>query len=600
MTVRINPSDYYIYKFFSVYYPKFPIELMVKILQYTTIQDILLFQSLTKDDETKKLEIKHITNEKLTYEINCKHRFKPFHFINGIANVVALMGDREPSISVRLDFKEGKYFKRSCLEYIEGLPSCFNFELNFDELRYSKYDDLISFIDFTYITSLKILKMTSGERSMKLNFSRLYVKSFHLVTNLSHIKLTLPSFEDLTDLSIDNAFEGEYYANLVNLKTFGIYISKGRRFNIEHVPRGVTELKIVVKYVSKSENENCEYVKIKSRQDWPINLKSLTLDDSKNEAGAFKDVFGVLPSNLIKFSVCGHSFYKFSSQFPDSIIDLHLYSTFSVMDIPYVDLQFPSSLENIVFQNLKMIVPNKSYNLPTRLKSFKLDFSDLSLSLNNFNFDHCKSSLKNLQISRYEEPLVFSNLNFSEFLKLTNIELVSCGIKSLSHFKPPRCLKTLQVCRNPITTIDETCDLFNNENGCPLLQSISIKGCQISFISPNIEWPINLKSLVIQDEVPKDFYFNTSIAKHESLETLYLSVLSSFKFCEVDKAIKRKTKIKSFVLSVTDDFLPTKPYELLKFYDKIHLFLGKRVLNRKADTSVFENLTLLLGDSNSR
>ncbi|KAK6460610.1 hypothetical protein DFJ63DRAFT_337367 [Scheffersomyces coipomensis] len=403
----------------------------------------------------------------------------------------------------------------------------------------------------------------------------------------------------MTDLTIDNAFDGEYYSKFVNLKRFHINVSKGRNFKIEHVPKSVTSLKITVNSTNKFNDFDARngHVKIKARQDWPPQLKSLSLDDSRNKTRAFTDLLNKLPLNLQSLSICGHSQCQALSQVSESMCELSLKSTFQILNASHVDLnlEFHSKLTTLSLDNLKMISSTKSCKLPNGLKIFHLFSCDFSLSLNNFKFDNCKSTLKRLRISRYKEPFEFINLNFSVFSNLTDICFNSCGIKSLTHFKPPYCLKKLEIYHNPISTIDESCDLFNNENSYPMLQEVLIENCKISKISPNVEWPINLQHLTIKDEKVKEFYFNASIAKHQSLRILTLSKLSAIKFCDCVN-VNSKSNFSQLDLTVTQDFLPTSPYDLLKFYDKVHLFLRKRVIDRKQIIYKCGTLRLFLGD----
>ncbi|KAK6463174.1 hypothetical protein DFJ63DRAFT_312496 [Scheffersomyces coipomensis] len=435
------------------------------------------------------------------------------------------------------------------------------------------------------VSSISISRLIGTESVMNLDlsdFARL--QKFRLVSNNSNLKLKLSPniFENLTDLAIDNIFDSEFYSKFVNLRIFEIYIQKGRNFEIKFIPREVNTMTIVAENLKETKYISDGQVIVHSPEDWPPNLRHLTLDDSNNSDGVFNDAICKLPPYLTKLEVAGYPINQILSQIPITVTHLYLTFTFPTSGVEKSSLDFPPSLQMLKLEGLVLETTDKIYNVPKGVKSLYLFSCDFSMSLNNLNFDSCKSSLEWLQFANCLDFFSLANVDYSEFSRLNEIRFSCCMISSLTNFRPPSCLNSLHISDNPIVSIDESCPLFNNERGYPLLKWICIDDCQISFISPNIELPTNLTDLTITDSTTKVFYFNSSIARHVSLKYLHLSKLSRIEFCDDIHESCKESNFSLMDLTVTNDFFSTLPEALSIFYDKLELYMGRTLCNRES------------------
>ncbi|KAK6465217.1 hypothetical protein DFJ63DRAFT_310317 [Scheffersomyces coipomensis] len=583
-------DDNYIYKFFTFCYINFPIELKITILKHLSLARILLFKSLIKDDETKNLQIRSITTEKL-YDVICKHCEKCFqsnsfsdiiHLIKGTDNIIPIVLRSDESAHYKLG--EQNCFSFSHLDEYYGIENNTEFELDFYNLYYSKCMNLTDFPYPNRVSTISILKIIGTETLMELDLSPFsQLKTLRLISKNNMLKLVLSPnvFESVNELAIDNNFDSDYYTKFKNLKIFEIFIQKGRNFYIKSIPRGVITLTIITQYLTMTKETWGGEVLLDSWKDWPRNLRHLSVNDMYNSNGIFKDVISKLPPHLSTLTVHGYPINSILSQIPDSISHLNVNFKVPTCNVEKIDFDFPSSLQSLTLNGLVLKAIDKIYKVPRGVTSFNLSNCEFSMSLDNFNFDNCKSCLEWLQFDNCLDSFSLVNADFNDFTKLNKIIFTKCGIYSLSNFRPPSCLSSLRIFNNPITSIDESCQLFNKERDYPLLRTIWINGCQISLISSNIEFPVNLNELVIVDNTTKVFYFNSSIARHVSLKTIHLSKLSSIEFCDDIDETCMKSNFSSMSLNVTNDFLPSHPDSLKVFYDKLELYVRKTLYTRE-------------------
>ncbi|KAK6465288.1 hypothetical protein DFJ63DRAFT_310387 [Scheffersomyces coipomensis] len=580
-------DDYYIYNFFTTYYSKFPIELKIRILSQLSIAKIILFKSFINDNETKGLQIKSITTQKI-HDFRCDFCGNNPKG-NSISDIIKLVKNTDNIIPIVVHFEERTYQERpknfsfNHLKY--GLQNNADFELMYHHLYYFKCMNLRKFPYKDKVSSISISRLKGDETVMELDLSAFTeLKKFRLISNNNILKLKLSPklFENVTDLAIDNIFDSEFYSKFIYLRNFEIYIQKGRDIEIKLIPRGVITLKIVAECGNVAKHTSGGQVIVNSKEDWPPNLRHLTLGDSYNTDGVFNNAICYSPPYLTTLIILGYPINEILSQIPITITDLDLTFAFTLASPASgvkSELHFPPCLQNLTLFGLVLETIDEVYNVPRGVTSFRLVACEFSTSSIDFNFDNCKSSLEWLLFDHCLEFFAFANVDYSDFSKLNEIKFSNCGVSSLTNFIPPSCLSSLKISNNPITFIDESCPLFNNEKGYPLLKSIWIEHCQISFISPNIELPLNLNDLIIADDTTKVFYFNSSIARHVSLKHLYLSKLCGFQFCDDVEVSSKESNFWWMELNVTDDFFPTHD-ALNIFYDKLELYFGRTLRYR--------------------
>ncbi|KAK6462668.1 hypothetical protein DFJ63DRAFT_335981 [Scheffersomyces coipomensis] len=589
-------NDEYIYKFFTKFYGKLPIELKVAILSHLSIPKILLLKSLINDDETRSLPIKSITKDKIHAGV-C--RCENIHLENRLSRKEALINtDDIIPIIVHVNTDErcrefdltrteltgsAYWFKKVSRSY--DFESNADLELSFDEITYSKCEELKEFPGYYNVSGINISELTGTHYLRSLDFSKFTnLEQFQIISNNSLSKLSLSPtiFEKVTDLAIDNVLEEEFYSKFINLKRFDIHIQKGRNLHIASIPRRVETLKITVEHIRIALKSTGGQIIINSSEDWPQHLKHLTLDDSRYLVCNFTEVSKYkLPSYLRTLKTSGFPYGRLLSQLPDSLIDLNMDITRHTIDFEgssneQVDFEFPSSLRNINLQLLDVNAKDKTYNLPKGLKTFIAIGCDFKIPFNNFNFNTCNTCLEHLEFEN--NSIEFTNLYFTNFTKLKVIKLSGCRIDSLTYFTPPSCLKVLELCNNPIKSIDETCPLFNNPARYNMLEKIEISESKISFISSKIDLPINLQSLTIRDAKIQNFCFTPSIVNHKSLRNLWLSRLQSIDFCDDDKSENKcESSIKTLYLGVNSHLHTWCFKDIKKFYLNLETCLGKKI-----------------------
>ncbi|KAK6462698.1 hypothetical protein DFJ63DRAFT_170288 [Scheffersomyces coipomensis] len=607
------------------------IELVMKIqiLSYLSIEDIVLFKSLINDVEIEDVPIKDITKERLRIEYMRDHdelihseeldlefgsneekmamKLLKMHFHHieqsqlKLQKLIKLNKVCQDIIPIHIDSVNAHHIPLKFLNGFSGESQKFDLILEVENLSHKSISDLDEFSYPDIISGIIITSVPTSDFSTDFNIdfeSKMYDLSRYKNLRL----LNVPSFSTyssifspnlfntLTDLIINNICEFEYLSHFNKLERLEVEINAEEEFYIKDLPRRISKLKLIV-------DVDVDPVIINSSDDWPPNLKSLSLKDDYCDEPPFVNFQNYdLPSNLTSLDVEGHFLDGLLDKSPVSLTELTLSQESYYDNSQLINFKIPHGITKLDLTEFNS--SNNSLDLPSGLQSFKLFNCNFSMPVNDFNFDHCKSSLRVFEVESYKNPISFTNLDFSEFSKLTNISIADCAITSLSSFNPPTCLRYLDIIDNSIKTLDESCPLFNNPSKYSQFVEATFKDCQITRISPNIKWPIHLQDLFISDSCEKKFFFTSSIARHKSLRKLHLGVLSSIHIYDLNITKSGDpSKFEKLTFTFTSDSIPKTKQDYNRFYDKIEFHVGKKIQKRAYKTNLNKDVVMKFVDT---
>ncbi|KAK6465906.1 hypothetical protein DFJ63DRAFT_36095 [Scheffersomyces coipomensis] len=582
-------TDAYIAKFFKSTFPNFAYDLIIQTFQFLTIPEFLLLQSLIKDDYISSIKIDQITKKRfIAIDSDCsfgedkqsvvddniiqKENFKILvQAANSIPNNL---------IPVRFWFLE--IFRSKMIN--ESIDCYDNFDIAFQfcDLNYPQYKKLERYRKSSYVTELLIYSIQFIDRkypnNIDLDFSSyVNLRTFKVnrLTNVRSIKLD-SSFETLTDLSTLDKFHEDYLASFINLKNLSLRFQKNLK--IKKLPRSIVTLELKPLY------EISEII-INSSSDWPEDLRSLSLEISDS---SLDQVRNKLPLQLKSLKISYLSTIEKSiPDLPFALNDLELRYSPKVLEDPnlsvFLDPKqiFSSGLETLKIYSLILLNESKNQiHVLHGLQKLTIWIRECLFSLDNIILDKAKSSLKYLvlKIDKYE--FEFSSLDFSEFSELTSITLMGCNISSLHHFMLPPCLNNLEFHNNHFALIDHTCPIFSDSWRYPNLHYLTFYSCDIDYISPRINLPINLRTLAIPHYQTKRLL--ESILRHNSLTYFNLrNSLTSFDMFDDFISTTRKTKSNIHTMDLNlEDRLTQDKAGLDEFYDKIEIVFQKKIVKR--------------------
>ncbi|KAK6462594.1 hypothetical protein DFJ63DRAFT_342226 [Scheffersomyces coipomensis] len=565
-------------------FEQFPIELKVRIFTYLKVLDIVKFKSIIDDETVQGIRVKDIGNKWIRLKFNVSHNdYKDIlhedeHFTHSLVNKLSIfdqisdLANSRDCIVVGIDCKQIGYVPIQFLNRLIGDKQIFELQLHFDTIDYDECKKLESFQHANQITVLNLSCIRySHDKICLSNLSESRVDKIIYSTDL---------FNTLHHLVIDERL-GEDLLKFNNLKTLNIRLSSHSDFHIKSLPRNILKLVLSSYFGGK--------VRINSSEDWPMNLKDLTLLGLPTTFNEIQDC--ELPSTLIKLFVMVKSFYSIIRQIPKSILDveLNIWGKNGVIDDE--DFKFPTSLTRLVLISLDLeIKGNRNhFIIPENIIEFQLINCKLPIPLNNFNFENCKSMLEGLAIRRYNTGESYYNLDFSQFPKLRHIIFEDCGIDNLHNFIPPPGLIIISIDKSQIHSIDETMPLFKNPLQFPLLKSISIKNCPIEYFSPTIELPINLEILFIYGSTFDNLDILLPTISHENLKEVHFSRIASMEFKEIPNFKRDKpSNIEIIHIKFTEDFLRVRDNNIDELIRIVELYFGKKVNYSKVELSQTE------------
>ncbi|KAK6462347.1 hypothetical protein DFJ63DRAFT_153131 [Scheffersomyces coipomensis] len=497
-------NDGYILKFFLRLFPKFPYDIMLKILQLLPIPHILILQSISNDDYTKSLKIQQITNQRflVDYPIFEKRStsadFITTRKIFEIKQTFRIMAEltrsqKENIIPVKIQFSTKYCFRKvfpvKLLNELLGDSNNFDLALKLPKLAYKEYIKLQRYKKSLNVSSLTIDEVENRRghfRNIDLDFSNYSNLNSFGLTTLAHIRsLNLNSvLYKLTELEIVDCFDVDYITKFVNLKILSLQFND--TFYVKRLPRNVITLCL------KNFSTVCNLI-IESSEDWPQNLNSLCMYiySSNGLEGVTNNK---LSPNLEKLQINCYKSWKSLPELPESLIELK-FDTSSKEELDINEL-FQLRLPIISIKGFKLVNDlNTSIEAIDGLEKFSISANDCDFPLDSIYFENAKSSLRDLSVHFWKQSFPSTNLNFSEFTKLTNISLTGCKIINLSVLELPVSIIRLSINDDYFESVDNTCSLFSNPSRYRNLLHLIIYG--IEYISPRVQFPMNLESLEI-------------------------------------------------------------------------------------------------------
>ncbi|KAK6463594.1 hypothetical protein DFJ63DRAFT_125689 [Scheffersomyces coipomensis] len=629
-------SDEYISRFYKLLFPKFSYDLIVQTLSYLTIPKILLIQSLVNDEYIKRIKINQITKRRLYIEHFSCSGFTPEEFRiserkrRKIFQDILTLIKSYPDNIVPIYFNFFNKFPIGSINELLRKLENYDIALEFDELNYPQCKKLEGYKGSSNVTRISIDTVTLVDRRfptyVDLNFSNYAnLKTFEVQEFINVRSLRLDgSFESLTFLSIRDIFHEDYLAKFINLKTLCLEFQKN--LNIRKLPRNIISLYLIPLY-------EISEIFIDSTSDWPQNLRSLsfTISDS-----AFNAVRHKLPPYLVKLEInyltkienslpqfcyyLSELFLNFDddgSNLIDYIADEYFddvdeedeeseeesdeyeeyYSAHDEGSHGYICVEevFSNQLQTIDVRSLGLICQSENQiHVSYKLEKLKLYVTECLFSMDRISFERAKLSLKTLSISINDYKFSLSNLDFSQFSKLSLIYLSGCNIDNLNSFFLPPYLKLLIIKKNHFKSIDSTSPLFNKSYRYPHLQVLLLKSCDVDYISPRINLPTNLKKLSLPHYGTKQVLRH--IIKHKTLTSFNLEkCLSNLNIFDEFVPKRRTGKEKTTHFNQLNLHLKMNysKIELTKFYDKIEAVFGKRIKTREYNYYTCLYLTLV-------
>ncbi|KAK6463584.1 hypothetical protein DFJ63DRAFT_312893 [Scheffersomyces coipomensis] len=568
-------DDTYIETFFNKIFPKFPYDLIVNILQFLSIPEILVLQSLIEDNYVKRIRINQIKKHRLSIicdSIDFDEEIdKKFLQIKQMFQTIVRLTKSDPHNIIPVDIT---FFCESMV--IDCLDDWLDNATNFDivlilyrchcfELQNYKKSSMITKIyvehsacessqdfrlDFSIYSNLKEIEYCCG-----------YLKSLNLDS----------SFETLTSLAIPDIYSQEYLSRFINLKHLKIEFQED--FHIKKLPRNILTLWLEGLYVNSD-------IIIQSSDDWPKNLNSLSIIMGANFRSESISSYK-LPSNLESLTINSVEVSNIFPEFPSLLRDLELQSHSKN------PLYFSSILEmgyrKLVLDGFIPVDDSiSSLKVAQGLEELSFVFPSCSFSLDSIDFEGAKSTLRSLSLAFKNYQCSFTRVNFGEFSKLKSIKLEGCNIE-LENLILPTCLNELEIEFDHFTSIDDNCPLFSNPYIYSRLQSLKFSSCQVGFISPNVSLPINLRTLFIPH--CNDVRFLSNVINHTSLNHFGIWKLTSFEIFD-DLEIFNTEGSSNFTTNINKlEFeiycTPFTDSIIENFYNQIESTFRKKIANRK-------------------
>ncbi|KAK6462112.1 hypothetical protein DFJ63DRAFT_313257 [Scheffersomyces coipomensis] len=597
-------DDNYIYSFFTDYFPQLPYELIIRVLRSLGVIEILQVQCLIKDKGIRSIKFKEFKKEGLSISIpyylnhiSCQERFHDVkERLAFISQSIEANDDNDNNkFPISIDIHKLRSDSALIVRSILKNSNAFDIKVKISDMDICALNQLLELDIVNNVSDLWIEYVTNDqsleEADIKLDLS-IYrnLQKFGLATRRDFNRVRFSSvkfsawYNTLVSLKLNRVDVGIEFLRFTNLEDLSITVQDGKNIYIRHMPQSLKKLEIVAcRDRPKFGRAKCI---LNSKDNWPPNLQLLDLNEVRvvKEKSNFYDIRNFkLPAKLISLRISGIPFFHILNKLPDTLEEFRWRRTEKSNEIIAENITFPLGIKTLSLAEVNFTMEEGKYvQIPQNLKHLGLSSCRSSYPLNDYNFENSNFTLESLNISKFESPAPFTRLDFCEFSKLTLINFSNCEIYSLDNFIPPSCLEILEIWCNPISSIDEYCVVFNNPTKYPKLIDIQIMYCEINYISPEIELPINLCELTISDNVGKEFYLNSSIRDHESLYVLNISGLSKVRICEdEDDNVQTDTvfvnpKLKLAYLDL--QFLIPDEYVIRESYGKIESYLGANVM----------------------
>ncbi|KAK6461746.1 hypothetical protein DFJ63DRAFT_314377 [Scheffersomyces coipomensis] len=568
-------DDDYIYDFFTYELPNFDNYIKLKILKGMSIELFLILQLTTNDEFIKQIKSKDINPQPLVYPTTWNDVNEIIKFNESLTDCMDYNKQLRHSIPIEVEIENEDPIQ--ILQLIENLlendkSNCIELELRLYRNSSNGLREIKSLETFKYANRVSQLQFHSYEKTnigdvLEVDFAKyINLKELHGFSKQILMKLPQSSIQNLTELSLENIHDPSYLVKLDNLKSLAMELDYDPEFDIKYLPRNITILDLT-----------CEntIININSEYDWPQNLKHLSLIGGSSDRVPFEKLKHYkLPPKLKTLSADLYGDLKMFSRLPDSMIDLFIGITnFRNENI----LTIPRWLRNLNISEWNSSSSTDNIEFKSALE--RLELNGIPFVIPHLNFENLKHSLRRLTISSYQHQISLYHLNFNQFTKLTYINIVNSNFESLDNFKPPPTLKFIQILVCNITSITHQCPLFNSPFDFPELHDIIISQCHINFISPNIQLPINLKNLDIDDKIIKHFSLTNSIIYHPALESLRIGVIPFSKVVPDDLLplnIYFKSKFKSFTIK----YISCAQVEFDQFYRALEYIYGRKIISK--------------------
>ncbi|KAK6461747.1 hypothetical protein DFJ63DRAFT_336520 [Scheffersomyces coipomensis] len=577
-------NDEYIYSFFTYQLPKFDNYTILEILKDMPIETFLLLQSTTNDKFIKQLKLKDINPKPLEYSTFWHNDFSGacIREIDNCQNTIINCMNYNKTLGhyIPINFsihQDGQ--QQICLpEFLEDLLDNNNyFELEL-QIRGFNFTPLLKSLEtFRFghrVTQIVFCPYKTQRESdvtkLDIDFSNYIKLNMFYAWMKQTLTINLPpsSIQSLTSLTLANIYDPNCLIKLDNLKTLQMMIKEEVEFDIKYLPRNLKELSLLC---------NNGIININSENDWPQNLEQLKLQDVHFLGFPFeKFQHYKLPPNLKKLSADVHVYLDMFTQLPDLLSNLEISlgpRAFATENI----LKVPLGLKDLQISNWYSISSSDTIEFESALE--KLILTNISFPLPQLNFQTLKHSLRDLDISKYQHEISLYHMNFSQFTSLETIIISSSTFESLENFKPSPSITYIEIHKCHIRSITDECLLFNSPLDFPKLTEISFIECDISYISPNIKLPINLKSFKIHDNTVKGFSLTNSMIYHPTLEYLTVGVIKLSKLIPDDLKpldVYFKSKLKTFSI----EYISCSQMNLDQFCHALEQVFRRKILRK--------------------
>ncbi|KAK6462697.1 hypothetical protein DFJ63DRAFT_313826 [Scheffersomyces coipomensis] len=581
----------------------FPLDLKICVLKFLKIREIVKFRHIINDEEINSLDLRQFKNNPDNHDdyLDGRLNFEEFKVDSGYYNPRTSKQDRfdyaverleeglemirnnDISIPIHIEigsrdsgYLQNNHFKK--LRCLDCKP--LDIRLSLTDLRCKDCKLLNKFSSPKKVNELIVTLMNHNEyKAFEIDISKFTeLKKFDIseINDDLEIQIKLDYsnnlYHNLTELITYDIFDLREIGKFTNLKTLKLTFKHGKDVFLPFLPRSITKLKLTSLW-------GTGVLHIKSNADCPPNLTYLKLYDDEKPYSPWRDTLAYsFPSTLKTLKIYGEAICSVVTMLPPYLTCLELRFARSYSLTQDYDFELPATLEKLQLQNLNITIRgSNNMVLPKRLVECDIGSCNFSFELYRDNLDGSNKYLKYLSVSNDHDDddvdgIPLNNLNFKQFSKLTSMDLFYCGISSLTDFRPPLRLEYLKINDNKLSSMDETCPLFNNPNDYPNLTMLDFC-CQITYISPNIKLPVNLESLQIRDDCSKQFCFNTSIVTHQKLTHVCIRQLSSVSFNVEHIGSEMNTILRELSLDFDENSFPGGKDEIDQFYDKLERVL---------------------------
>ncbi|KAK6462348.1 hypothetical protein DFJ63DRAFT_153163 [Scheffersomyces coipomensis] len=587
-------KDAYMLNFVFYFFPKLPYDIILHIYSLLTIPHILILQSISHDEYIRSVRIKQITNKRYSFDYpEITERTSPADLISQTKEIIQIKESFKiminltrnwPSNIIPVEIELPSRFASKLLNELLGDSTNFDLALKFSELDYEDYINLQTSKKSQLVSSIIAYEVSGGSQNSThgldldfLNYSNLRIFSLEDYDNIDTLNLD-SIFYTLTELTVTNIFEDDFLTKFINLKI--LWINYVQTFYIKHLPRNIIALTL-----QNIDYEESSCIRINSSAEWPQTLKSITFN--KIQEYWNEDVCHCkLPENLeiLKYSSADVT-WQTLPELPESLIELH-FDTLSQNELDIDDL-FQSKLQFISIQGLTLVHdPNISIEALHGLKVFSVSVEVCDFPLDSIYFENAKSSLRELSIYFEKQLFPSTNLNFSDFNKLTSISLSGCKIGDLNILELPACLISLEISRDYFKLVDNTCSLFANPPRYHNLLHLKIYG--IKHFSPRVQFPTNLETLRISHYRTRRILSKIMNLKYLTYFEINESVGPMYILDDFREVASRNTNFISTLKSLEINFgKHSRKVVMDSFCDKFENVFGKKIVSREYNFGTF-------------